>query len=91
MGTFTQEPISDPSDEKVQKGAVGVRLFTALIGAFGFGLEADRVIHDFLNLRAGAQTRWDEHILLGAMFLVMAIINSHLLLCEVRAMRDKDA
>ena len=57
------------------------RLFTAVVGACGFGFQLGQVAND---LHAGAQARWVEHIALGVIFLMMAAVNSHLLLSKIR-------
>jgi len=66
--------------EGVRRRWYAARLFAALLGACGFGLELAQVISDF---RAGGQARWVNHILLGVMFLLIAVVHSHLLLSKI--------
>jgi hypothetical protein len=84
MDAVTSSSTVKRSSEKVQRRWLGLRLFTALAGAFGFGLELDRTMSDMLNPRLGAQAMWAEHILLGVMFLLVAVVHSRLLLSEIR-------
>ena len=75
----------ETNGERVRRRWYAAKLFTALVGAFGFGLELDQVISD---IRAGTQARWVEHTLLGVMFLLIAVVNSHLLLSKIRESQE---
>ena len=69
-----------PSDERVQRCPVRTRIITALVGAFGFGVEADRIASNYLKHGTGVV----DHILLGVIFLLLAIVNSHFVLPQIR-------
>jgi hypothetical protein len=67
--------------ERVGRRWYVARLLTALFGACGFGLQLDQVIRD---IHAGPRARWGDHIALGAIFLSIAVVHSHLLLSKIR-------
>ena len=80
MDALTNSSTTEANRKRVQERVW--RLLGALIGACGFGGSVDRTISDFQH--AGEQSRWVAHALLGTMFLLIAIVNSHLLLSRTR-------
>jgi hypothetical protein len=62
------------------------RLFTALIGACGFGLELDRAIGYYKHPTSIDSLA--DHFLLGFIFLAIAVVNSSLLLSQVRGLQE---
>lgn len=54
------------------------RKLLVLIGAIGLGLQLYRIIGDYRQSRAGAD--WVGNILLGVIFLALAVQNSFLLI-----------
>jgi hypothetical protein len=85
MGATTTGSASSSAGKKRSLGSVQTqwsRLLTALIGAFGFGLEVDRAIFDYRNLRGEA--RLVDHIMLGGIFLALTIVSSIRLLSQIR-------
>ena len=67
------------NQDAVRRRGLRMRLFTALIGAFGFGGEFFAAFHD-RRLEPG----WVGHVLLGAIFLTIMVLNSKLLLAELQ-------
>ena len=62
------------------------RLFTALIGACGFGLELERAIGYYKHPTSIDSLA--DHFLLGLIFLAITVLNSIRLISQMRDLQD---
>lgn len=70
----------------VKKRWLRTRLFGALVGAAGFGLELDRAIGYSKHPKLGDDL--STHFLMGFIFLAIAVQNSVLLIYQMRELQD---
>ena len=70
----------------VKKRWLRTRLFGALVGAVGFGLELDRAIGYSKHPKLGDDL--GTHFLMGFIFLAIAVQNSVLLIYQMRELQD---
>ena len=86
MEASTPRPTATSNHAGIKKGWFRTRLFGALIGACGFGLELDRAIGSYRHPRPDDSLA--SHFLMGLIFLAITVQNSIYLISQIRDLQE---
>jgi hypothetical protein len=92
MDATTSGSTVTPNEKVPSQGGTGrrwlrTRLLTALTGACGFGMQLDRAAYHYRHPQPGASVEFD--ILVGLIFLALAMQNSIRLISQMRYLRGQ--